>query len=185
MDYSNILPYTHAKFFNQSDMVMLMSRVSGDVKKSQMVAAVNMKNPTIALLLSFFVGYLGIDRFYLGHNGLGLLKLLTLGFLGLWWLIDLILISSATRKRNYNEVSYVLAGYEKDLEKFSEKIIQANMALGTHTAPTMSEVQAIMPVSSYKKPMIGKDVWLLVILFLVFFVILPEFIQFLARHNLM
>jgi hypothetical protein len=46
----------------------------------------------VALLLSLFVGWLGIDRFYLGYTLLGILKLVTLGGLGIWALIDLILI---------------------------------------------------------------------------------------------
>ena len=46
-----------------------------------------------ALLLSLFLGGLGIDRFYLGYGGLGVLKLLTLGGLGVWALIDFILIA--------------------------------------------------------------------------------------------
>lgn len=45
-----------------------------------------------AVLLSFFVGYFGIDRFYLGYTALGVLKLITLGLCGIWALIDLILI---------------------------------------------------------------------------------------------
>lgn len=46
-----------------------------------------------ALLISFFLGGLGIDRFYLGYSGLGVIKLLTLGGCGVWALIDFILIA--------------------------------------------------------------------------------------------
>ena len=55
------------------------------------------KNYLVTLLLSIFLGNLGIDRFYLGHIGLGIAKLLlNWATLGIWWLVDVILI--ATRK---------------------------------------------------------------------------------------
>jgi TM2 domain-containing membrane protein YozV len=50
------------------------------------------KDRSIALILSIFLGEFGIDRFYVGDIGLGVLKLLTLGLCGILWLIDLFLI---------------------------------------------------------------------------------------------
>ena len=43
-------------------------------------------------LLTFFVGVLGVHRFYVGKIGIGFLMLLTLGGLGVWFLVDLILV---------------------------------------------------------------------------------------------
>ncbi|AEV34641.1 protein containing TM2 domain [Pseudovibrio sp. FO-BEG1] len=58
------------------------------------------KNPTVALVLGLFLGSLGIDRFYTGQIGLGILKLITLGALGIWTLIDWFLIMGAARNKN-------------------------------------------------------------------------------------
>jgi TM2 domain-containing membrane protein YozV len=44
------------------------------------------------LLLSIFLGELGVDRFYTGKIGTGILKLITVGGCGVWWLIDVIMI---------------------------------------------------------------------------------------------
>jgi len=50
------------------------------------------KNQIVALILCFFLGFLGIHRFYLGYTGLGVLYLLTAGLFGIGWLIDFILL---------------------------------------------------------------------------------------------
>ena len=55
------------------------------------------KNFTVAILLSLFAGFFGVDRFYLGCTWTGILKLLTLGGLGIWGLIDLIRLASGSK----------------------------------------------------------------------------------------
>ena len=65
---------------------------------SQIPGVFSDKEYIIALLFSIFLGYFGIDRFYMGQVGMGIGKLLTGGGCGVWWLIDVILI--ATRSSN-------------------------------------------------------------------------------------
>jgi len=50
------------------------------------------KSGVATLLLCFFVGSLGIHRFYVGKIGTGILQLITFGGLGVWVLIDLVMI---------------------------------------------------------------------------------------------
>ena len=59
-------------------------------------------NWILALVMSIFFGTLGIDRFIMGHIGLGILKLITAGGLGIWWLVDVILIATRYQFRNVN-----------------------------------------------------------------------------------
>jgi len=64
------------------------SEAFGDVSKTWL----------IALLLSIFVGYLGVHRFYLGKIGTGILMIITLGGCGIWTIIDIILIATGSFK---------------------------------------------------------------------------------------
>lgn len=54
----------------------------------------------IAAILCFFLGYLGIHRFYLGYTTIGILQLITAGGCGIWALIDLIRILTGDLGRN-------------------------------------------------------------------------------------
>jgi len=56
------------------------------------MAEVSEKKRLVALLLCIFLGGLGVHRFYVGKIGTGILQIVTCGGVGIWWLIDLIMI---------------------------------------------------------------------------------------------
>ena len=66
-----------------------------------------MKDKTTAIILSALLGGLGVDRFYLGYTGMGVLKLLTGGVFGVLWILDIINIASGKLQpadgRGYSE----------------------------------------------------------------------------------
>ena len=63
-----------------------------------MEAAEGGKSFVTALILCVLLGGLGVHRFYVGKIGTGILQLLTLGGLGIWVLIDIILIATGKFK---------------------------------------------------------------------------------------
>ena len=90
-------------------MVLLKDRLTAmDDSKFTLVSSVEMKDPMTLLLVSIFLGSLGVDRFMLGHVGLGIVKLLTLGLCGIWTLIDWFIIQGKTKERNFVELLKVL-----------------------------------------------------------------------------
>ncbi len=72
----------------------MLKKLNRKIKKLEKKAASGRGNRSwiAAVILSFVFGVIAVDRFYLGYIGTGVLKLLTLGGLGIWALIDFILI---------------------------------------------------------------------------------------------
>jgi len=61
-------------------------------------------NWALTLVMSIIFGQIGVDRFIMGHVGLGILKLITFGGFGVWWLIDVILIAT---KHNFDNIKWI------------------------------------------------------------------------------
>lgn len=100
---------SNGKYLPQEKVATVRERLASlDESKWSAVSTIQYKDPTTALILSVLLGGLGIDRFYTGQTGLGVAKLLTGGGCGIWWLIDLFLISGATKEANFNKLSVYL-----------------------------------------------------------------------------
>lgn len=61
-------------------------------------------NWVLTLIMSVLFGQLGVDRFIMGNIGLGILKLITLGGCGIWWIIDIVLIAT---KHKFEGIEWV------------------------------------------------------------------------------
>lgn len=78
---------------NEYEKIGFGRTVSSNGGKNNMKKDGIAKDKTTALILSVLAGWLGVDRFYLGYMGMGILKLLTGGCFGIMWIIDIINIA--------------------------------------------------------------------------------------------
>lgn len=93
------------KYFPEDKILFLKERLYAmDERKFSMLSTVALKNPVVILIISIFLGFLGIDRFMIGDIGLGVLKLLTFGAFGIFAIVDWFLILGRTKEKNFNRV---------------------------------------------------------------------------------
>ena len=108
-DKVDMFVMTNSKYLQSEKLVLLKDRLLAmDDSKFALVSSVEMKDPMTLLLVSIFLGSLGVDRFMLGQVGLGIVKLLTLGLCGIWTIIDWFIIQNKTKERNFTEFMKVL-----------------------------------------------------------------------------
>lgn len=100
---------TNAKYFEPTAIPILRSKLEkADEATFLSIQACELKDPTVLLLVSLFLGPLGIDRFMLGDIGMGVLKLLTVGCCGILTIIDWFTISKKTKQKNLTTISMII-----------------------------------------------------------------------------
>ena len=96
-----------SKFPSEKLMLMRSQLEKIDDSKLMVIQSIQYKDTTTLLLVSLFIGGLGIDRFMLGQTGLGVAKLLTCGGMGVWTIIDWFTVMGRTREINYQKFTQV------------------------------------------------------------------------------
>lgn len=92
---------------------MVCSLDGKDREKFMGVLRSETQNPVVMYGWSAWLGMFGIDRFIVGDVKLGILKLITLGGFGVWWIIDCFLIGGRTRQANMEKALYIYETIQK------------------------------------------------------------------------
>ncbi|MBG6059912.1 hypothetical protein RCH16_003392 [Cryobacterium sp. MP_M5] len=112
---------------------------------------VSNKSFVLTWLFALLLGIFAVDRFYLGKIGTGLLKLFTLGGLGVWVLVDLILVLTGTQR---DKQGRMLAGYDQNKKIawiVSAVVIALSMLISgvnAATNPQEATSSAVAPVAT-------------------------------------
>ena len=93
------------KYFPGDKVVLIKEKMNQlDDERYLTITSIEYKDPTTMLLVSIFLGSLGVDRFMLGETGMGLLKLFTCGLCGVLTIIDWFTISKKCREKNFEKL---------------------------------------------------------------------------------
>ena len=129
---------SNQKNFEASQLPIITEKLKGlDDDKLMFISSANYKDPTTMLIISLFLGGLGVDRFMLGETGMGVLKLLTGGCLGVLTIIDWFTVMGKTRKRNF--------------EIFMESIENQSLITSNDYSITNSNSNTVEEIKKYKQ----------------------------------
>ena len=105
----NMYVMSNQKYLPAEKIVFIRQKLmEASEEKFSLVSAVEYKDPTTILIISLFLGTLGVDRFMLGEIGMGILKLLTCGVCGIMTIVDWFLVQKKAKEMNYNNLMMVL-----------------------------------------------------------------------------
>ncbi|MET3643728.1 TM2 domain-containing protein [Streptococcus gallinaceus] len=107
--FSDAFIVANAKYFPNDKIPFIKEKLDNlPTEKQLLMSTIDYKDPTTMLIISIFVGSLGVDRFMLGETGLGVLKLLTAGGCGIWTIVDWFLIINRTKELNFTRLATLL-----------------------------------------------------------------------------
>ena len=99
----------NGKYFAEEKIPFIRTKLLElDDSQWAQISSLQFKSPIVALVLSISLGCYSIDRFYIGHIGLGVAKLLTCSGVGIWYLLDWFFILGATRNENLKKLEPLL-----------------------------------------------------------------------------
>lgn len=124
MDKNSILMLLDGKISNEQKFMLNDKLDNISEEKLKNLPLIPLKSPILAVVFGFFFGWLGVDRFYQGSFGLGILKLalfiigcittfifigvFVLWALGIYVLIDLYFVYKAVQNDNYQKISQMI-----------------------------------------------------------------------------
>lgn len=92
---------SNAEYFPEENMMLIRERLQALPDECFVqLSTMQFKSPVVMLVVSLFVGGLGVDRMMLGEVGFGILKLLTCGGCGIWTIVDWFMIMGNTKEKN-------------------------------------------------------------------------------------
>ena len=100
---------SNQKYFPAGKIMFLKEKLySLDDSKFSLLSTIEFKDPTTLLIISLFLGSLGVDRFMLKDTGMGVLKLLTGGCCGVLTIIDWFNVQNKAKEMNFNNLMLLI-----------------------------------------------------------------------------